>query len=257
MKAFWRYVDQNGNQVAGITYNNRNGNGNNPAYLGTSNFPALSHNRIYAHSIRGKQTPTAEGGKECVGCHLTTDMMNTFGADYQALWTAYTLDQDYDFVADNGLYPDLQQFIGQNTNNQLGHPYYVHMQAGLGSFGLMAADANGCPVNPLDTDANRQFCNGVAPADQFDPDNIAYDLDRTVQSTGITNASYTRPFLDLTRGPELRIGAQDPTMSGALGVDLLTKLADPNTYLILDAWIDANGVPQGNANNYVQYSAPY
>jgi quinol monooxygenase YgiN len=46
-------------------------------------------------------------------------------------------------------------------------------------------------------------------------------------------------------------------MSGALGADLLFKLADPNTYLVLDSWIDANGALQGNAANYVQAAGQF
>jgi hypothetical protein len=258
MKAFWRYVDQNNNLAAGLTATDRLGNGNNPAYLGRSNFPALSHNRIMSHAVRGKQTTNYEGGKECVVCHLNVDQINNFGANYAAFWAEYTVNQNYNFLADNNIYADLQVFIGQNTNNHLNHPYFVHMQAGLGT-GLMTVDANGCPVNPLDANANRFFCEGNAPADIFDPNNIAYDLDRTVQFNGVENASFTRPlqYLAQGQGVSLRVGAQNPTMAGSLGADLLYRLADPNSYLILDSWIDANGALQGDAAQYVRFDVAF
>jgi hypothetical protein len=259
MKPFYRYVDQNGNTAAGITFSDVNGNGNNPAAFGSGALPALSHNRIYAHSVRGRNTATDEGGKQCVVCHLNTAQIDNFGADYAAYYAnmrASALNGDYAFLVNDNLFPVLQQHIGQNTNNHLNSPYFVHMTAGLGT-GLLLVDANGCPVNPLDNNANRFFCNGVAPAAQFNIANAAYSLDGVVELSGVANASFTKPLIDLARGVPLRAGGQEPTLSGPMGGELLFKLADPNTTLILDSWIDANGAPQGDAANFVLAAGQY
>jgi hypothetical protein len=249
MKAFWRYLDQNGNLAAGITFSDRNGMGSNPASaFGTSNFPALSHNRIYAHSVRGRVDQYNEGPRSCNECHLNVDMVNDAAnwAAYQAFFADYA-NQNYanlDFAV-------LQQFIGQNTHNAQNSPYWVHMVSGLGS-GTLLFDANGCPVNPLDNNANRQFCNNVAPAAQFNINNAAYDLDRVVELTGANNASFTKPMLD--GYSPLRNGSQDPTLSGPMGAELLRKLADPNTGLILDSYVDSNANAQGDAANFLVFA---
>jgi hypothetical protein len=258
LKMFTRYVDQNGNTAAGLTFSDRLGNGNNPAFSGSGNLPALAHNRIFAHSIRGRNTATDEGAKNCVTCHLNTDQINNFGADYAAYYAEVTVNQNYAFLVDNNLFPVLQQFIGQNTNNALNHPYYVHMAAGLGT-GLYLVDANGCPVNPLDNNANRFFCNGVAPAAQFDINNAVYNLDRVVEIGGTANASFDKPILDnvIQAATVLRAGAQDASLSGSLGGELLYKLADPATTLILDSWIDANGAAGGDAANFILAAGQY
>jgi hypothetical protein len=250
MKAFYRYVDINGNAANGITFTDYNGNGNNPAFAGSSNFPALSHNRIYAHSIRGRVDANNEGTVQCVECHLNQAQIDNFGADYANFWNEYIINQNYNFLVDNNIYAQLQQFIGQGTHNVFNTPYWVAMMTGLGT-GMLTFDANGCPVNPLDANANRQFCQNVAPADQFDVNNIAYDVDRVVMYNGAANASFTKPMLN-TQGILLRSGAQDATLSGPLGAELLTKLADPNLGIILDSWLDDNGNAQGDAANYLQ-----
>ena len=253
MKPFYRYVDINGNQAAGITFSDRQGMGANPAFpTGASNFPAQSHNRIFGHSIRGRLDQYNEGVKQCVVCHLNVDQMNNFGAQYQAFWTNYVINQDYNFLVNNNIYAEMQQFIGQNTHNQNNHPYFVAMNAGLGT-GLMTADANGCPVNPLDNNANRQFCNGTAPAANFNVNNIAYDWDRVVEYDGTSNASLTKPILN-TQGVLLRSGSNDSTLAGPVGQDIITKLADPVFGRILDSYIDANGAAQGGAANFIQFN---
>ncbi|MEZ4234589.1 MAG: hypothetical protein R3F59_00170 [Myxococcota bacterium] len=245
MKAFWRYVDQQGVLAKGITFSDRNGSGNTPDYLGRDPLPALSHNRIYAHSIRGRVTPTEEGARQCVACHLNVDQLATWGDGYQAFFDAMAAN-DFDAVD----FPLLAEHVGANPGNQLNSPYFVHMAAGLGT-GLLLFDADGCPVNPLDADTNRAYCEGVAPANRFDLDQARYDLDSVVEAFGAANSSHTRPLLDPGAGPRLRVGAQDPSLAGPLGAELLSRLADPATPLVLDGWIDADGVPHGVAAAYV------
>jgi len=248
MKNFYRYVDLNGNTAAGILFSDRNGMGNNPNYNGSGAFPMGSYNNISSHSIRGAQKANYEGGKECVGCHISQNAINNFGADY-ATYFADIENRNYanlDFAL-------LQQHLGQNTNNQLDSPYYVHMTVGLGT-GLMATDQNGCPVNPLDANANRQFCQGVAPADVFANavNNIVFDMDKAVEYTGGTNASLTKPFIE---NANLGIGLRslgNGGFSGPLSPTILSKLADPATGLYLDSWVDANGAAQGGAANFIQ-----
>jgi hypothetical protein len=86
MKAFYRYQDLNGNLAFGLTFNDRNGNGRQNAFVGSSQFPALSHNRIYAHSIWGRVTDDNEGTRQCVECHLNVDQLANF-ADYPNFYT--------------------------------------------------------------------------------------------------------------------------------------------------------------------------
>jgi hypothetical protein len=248
MKAFWRYQDLNGNLAFGLTFNDRNGNGRQNAFAGSSQFPALSHNRIYAHSIRGRVTDDNEGTRQCVECHLNVDQLANF-ADYPNFYTQYIVNQNYNFLVDNNVFATQIANIGQNTHNANNNPYWVAMVAGLGT-GMLLMDANGCPVNPIDANANRQFCQNVAPADQFNINNVAYDLDRVVQVNGTANASFTKPLLN-TQGVILRSGSQDATLSGPLGGDILVKLADPAAGRILDSYLDSNGNAQGGAANFI------
>jgi hypothetical protein len=248
MKPYYRYVDQNGNQAAGIVFTDRNGLGNNPNYGGAGAFPALSHNRIAPHSIRGKQSTQYEGSKNCVACHLNVDQIANFNANNE--YTTYFADIENRNYA-NLDFALLQTHIGLNTNNHLNSPYYVHMTAGLGT-GLLAADQFGCPVNPLDNNANRIFCANGAPAANFNANNIVYDWDKVTEVTGVGNVSLTQPILDPLAGIPLR-GLGGPGLSGPLNPNLLTKLADPVLGLILDGWIDANATAQGAAANYVIY----
>jgi len=247
MKNFYRYVDLNGNLAAGIAFSDRNGMGNNPNYNGAGAIPMLSYNNISSHSIRGAQTAADEGGVECVGCHITQNAINNFGADY-AVYFADIENRNYA----NLDFPLLQQHLGQNTNNHLDSPYYVHMVAGLGS-GLMATDEFGCPVNPLDANANRQFCANGAPADNFANavNAIVYDMDKAVEFAGGTNASLTKPFIEnAALGVNLR-SLGNAGFSGPMAPTLLQKLADPAVGVYLDSWIDANGQAQGDAANYI------
>jgi hypothetical protein len=245
MKMFFKYFDLNNNESAVFAMSDRNGNGNNPNYLGRGEFPALQHNRIYPHSIRSNVEADAEGSRMCVACHLNTDQIDNFGADY-AVFMADIDNRNYA----NLDYNLLQQHIGQNTGNQLNSPYYVHMAAGLGT-GLFQFDATGCPNNPLDANANRFYCPNGAPADNFDPNNTVYDLDKMVEYTGVSNVSISHPMLEGGYSA-YRQGSLDPALAGPLGVNILYKLADPNQGVVLDSWIDANGNAQGDAANYIQ-----
>lgn len=247
MKPFYRYVDLNGNLADGIVFSDRNGMGNNPQYGGTGQFPALSHNRIAPHTIRGSQTGEYEGPRECVVCHLNEAQIANFDANGE--YTAYFADIENDNVA-NLNFALLQQHIGQNTNNHLNSPYFVHMTAGLGT-GLLYSDDKGCPVNPLDANANRIYCANGAPADNFDPNNVAFNWDKVNQyAGGVSNASLTQPLLDLASGNVLR-GQGGANLAGPLNATLLSKLADPAVGLVLDSWVDANAAPQGNAALFI------
>jgi hypothetical protein len=246
-KTFWRYVDLNGNTSQVFAFNDRLGEGNNPDNGGRNTFPALSQNQMSAHAIRGKIAPDKEGPRYCVSCHL-----NQGQVDNAANWAAYE-----QFFADyqnnnfaNFNFNLLQQQIGQNTGNQQNSPFWVHMAAGLGS-GLFLFDVDGCPNNPLDNNANREYCNDQAPAQRFNVNNTVYDLDKLVQLNGVPNASTSHPRLDGRGQGARRQGASNDEMSGPLGAQTLQKLAHPAQGVILDSWMDADGVPQGNANQYI------
>lgn len=240
-KVFWRYQDLNGVESAVFAFSDRLGEGNNPNNGGRNAFGALSHNKMMPHSIRGKVEAAYEGPRYCVACHLNTAQIANYGAQY---------DQFRDDYYNNNLanldFNLLQQHIGQNTGNQLNSPFFVHMAAGLGT-GLFLFDENGCPVNPLDNNANREYCNGNAPANNFNANNVAYDLDRLVEYNGVPNASGSHPRLE--NGGAQRVGASNPEMAGPLDAQRLQKLAND---LVLDSWIDADGNAQGNAANFIQ-----
>ena len=243
---FYRYTDLNANESNVFMFSDRNGNGNNPNTGGRNAFGSGSHDVMMQHSIRGKVTAQNEGPRYCVACHLNTDQINNFGAAYNDFFAAIA---NNDFA--NIDFNLLQQHIGQNPGNQLNSPFFVHMVSGLGS-GLFLFDANGCPVNPLDNNANRQYCNNVAPADQFDPNNVVYDSDHVVQINGTANSGVGHPMKTPGAGGNYRGGALNQNLSGPLGGLYLQKLADPNTGLILDSWIDADGNAQGDAANFIQ-----
>ncbi len=246
MKMFFAYdQDLNGNTSDTFAFTDRLGNGNNPNVGGRGAFGSLAHNRIAPHTTRGTVDGNNEGPRYCNACHLNTAMLDDFGAEYIAFYADY-INRDYA----NFDFNLLQEHIGQNPNNQLNSPFFVHMVVGLGS-GLFLFDANGCPVNPLDADANRFYCDGVAPADNFDLNNVAYDLDRHVEQTGVSNASNAHPLLNGGTSAK-RTGANEPGMAGPLGRQILERLADPALGLILDSWVDSDGQPQGGAANYVQ-----
>lgn len=243
-KWFYRYIDFNNNESAVFAFSDRLGEGNNPNTGGRNAFPALNQNQMAAHSIRGRVDDDNEGVRYCVSCHLNVDALNNFGDEYADFLDVYA---NNDFA--NLDFDLLQEHIGQNTGNQLNSPIWVHMVAGLGS-GLFLFDETGCPVNPLDANANRQYCPDGAPADNFDADNVVYDLDRLVEFNGIPNSSSAHPRTKLNGAQ--RIGASNGEMAGPLGAQTLQKLADPNIGRILDSYIDANGAAQGGAANFLQ-----
>src|SRR6185436_8338573 len=114
---------------------------------------------------------------------------------------------------------------------------------GLGT-GLFLFDQNGAPVNPLDNFAGRKGAGGIAPATIFDAQRVTLDLDRIVEPTGVANGSNNHTWLDqATVGPSLRDGAQDLELAGPLGATLVRLLTDPLTGIVLDSWLDANGLP--------------
>ena len=256
MKMFFKYIVFAGDTSNVYAFTDLNGNGNNPNLGGRGAFPSLSHNRIFPHSTRGRITDTYEGVRQCVACHINEDMVNdaanfaaytAFHADYFAA----SQNADANFYA-NLDYDQLQADIGLNTGNQNNSPYFVHMAAGLGT-GLFQFDDTGCPNNPLDPEANRQYCPNGAPADNFDANNTVYDLDRIVENTGVANSSFTHPLIYDESGETNRRGARSQYLSGTLGTDLLEKLADPdpNVGLHLDSWLDADGNAQGNAADFL------
>jgi hypothetical protein len=236
---FFRWRDRHGQRSDVFTFADRNGGGKDASTFA----PALSHNALMAHSIRGRVTNANEGPRYCVACHLTTDGMTAFGETaYADFYDAYEARNyaalDFDM---------LQIEIGRNPGNQRNSPIWVHMVAGLGS-GLFLFDAQGRPVNSLDEDDDRKGTENQPPADQFLIDGVttvALDLDRVVEPDGKSNASSNHALLNGAGG--LRDGASDQTMSGPLGASLVERLAHPTNGVRLDAWLDANSDPQGGA----------
>lgn len=249
MKIFTTYQDLNGDASDVLAFSDRLGEGNNPAYGGRGVRGALGHNKIMPHSIRGRVSATDEGPRYCVACHLTTDALDNFGAEYAAFRDAMI---NNDMSAIN--YNLLQTHIGSNTGNQLNSPFYPHMAAGRGTA-LYLYDANGCPLNPLDANA-RAFCANNAPADNFDAntvnDDAIYDLDRVVEIGGQSNGSSKHPLLDPLGAGNLRNGANNPFIAGPMGGNRTEALTNPDTGIVLDSWLDADGQAQGDAANYIQ-----
>lgn len=241
-KVFYRWRDQTGNFSRRFGFTDRNGGGTGP---GTSGYPSLSHNSIMAHSIRGRVEPTKEGARYCVACHLTTTAIANFGPQYNTFRNAL---ENHNFGALD--FQLLKTQFGKNTGNQLNSPFFAHMAAGLGT-GLFLFDEFGAPVNPLDTHTDRKGTDNVPPASVFDPARVYYDLDRIVQPTGVANGSNNHIWIDPNVGPALRDGATDPDMAGPLGGSLVRMLSDPVTGLVLDSWLDADGLPRGNAASFL------
>jgi len=240
-KVFFQYRDFRGDFSKVFAFSDRNGNGNNSAQL-----PALGHNAMMAHSIRGKVTNTDEGPRYCAACHLT----DTGYTQYQTQYTAFKAAMDnknWDALD----FQTLKLHFGQNTGNRLNSPLWVHMVAGLGS-GLFLFDVNGCPVNKLDTNANRPGCDGAAPANNFNAANVFFNLDRIVEPNGVQNSGSTHPMLEPNKPPYLRTGAAQQNLAGPLGATLIQRLTDPNSGIKLNSWIDADGVLQGGASNFVK-----
>jgi hypothetical protein len=213
---------------------------------------------MMSHSIRGKVNADNEGPRYCVACHITTDALDNFGAEYDDFLNNYN-NQNFANIDFNVL----QQHIGLNPGNQLNSPFFPHMASGQGTA-LFLFDDEGCPVNPLDDNDNRQNCNNESPQDRFNNqvNNVAYDLDRVVEANGVSNAANAHPIQDINEpGQGLnqeraeRDGARfGNKMAGSLGQSTIDKLAgDPNSQyrLILDTWIDADGAPGGELQNLI------
>ncbi len=234
-KVFFQWIDRNNDLSQIFAFSDRNGLGNDPA----NPAPALGCNAEMQHSVRGRVTATQEGPRYCVACHLTTDGMTQYGAIYSAFRTNMA-DNRFDLLN----FTTLRQHFGQNTGNQLNSPLWVHMVAGLGS-GIWLFNQDGGPLNPLDQNDNRVGSEGVSPADQWNPANVRFNLDKIVDATGREAASSNHTFMGPGPGPSFRDGAANPNLIGPLGATLIRKLTDPLTGIVLDSWFDANGQPHG------------
>ena len=233
---FWQYRDQGNVDSEIFSFSDRKGAGANPAAV----MPSLSHNAMMAHSIRGRPTPSDEGARQCVSCHLTTQGLSDYGTEYEALRTALAT-SDFDSLD----FDLLQTHIGSNTGNQLNSPLWVHMVAGLGS-GLYLFNAEGGPENRIDDFAGRVGADGTAPKNDFAANEVAFDLDRLVDTNGVATGSNNHMGLE---GPNaLRDGALDPEMAGPLGGSMVQRLTDPLLGIVLDAWLNASGEREGNAD---------
>jgi len=227
-KMFFRWEDRQNNISKIYTFSDRHGKGN------ISPFASLGHNTMMAHSIRGKVGEFKEGPRYCTSCHLTTDGLQQYRPLYDTFRTAMATSQ-----FDQLDFDELQEHFGRNTNNKKNSPLWVHMVAGLGT-GLFLFDEDGCPVNPLDNDDQRKGCNDVAPAAKFDLTRVKYNLDRIVDENGVPTGSSASALQDPS-GPDYRDGALNANMAGPLGGNLIRKLTDPDTGIVLDSWIDSNG----------------
>lgn len=236
-KVFFQWIDRNNDASQIFAFSDRNGLGNDPA----TPFPALGCNAEMQHSIRGRVTATQEGPRYCVACHLTTEGMTNYGTIYEEFRTNMANNR-FDLLNFN----TLRQHFGQNPGNQMNSPLWVHMVAGLGS-GLFLFNEDGGPLNPLDFNDNRVGSEGVSPADQWNPANVRFNLDKIVNADGTSAASSNHTFIGPGPGPSLRDGAQNPDLSGPLGATLIRKLTDPAAGIVLDSWFDANGQPHGTA----------
>jgi hypothetical protein len=239
-KVFFQYKDLNDNRSEVFGFSDRSGRGANPSVQ----FPSLGFNTMLHHSIRGKVASNLEGPRYCVACHLTTEGMTNHGTAYGTFRTQMA---NNDFGSLD--YNLLQTHIGRNPGNQLNSPIWVHMVAGLGS-GLFLFDKQGRPINPLDSDADRQPFE-VAPNTRFNPALVYYNLDRVVLPTGVPTASNNHAML-VPPVPNLRDGAPDPQFAGPLGATLIRRLSDPTLGFVLDSWLDADGAVKGNAGNWIQ-----
>jgi len=257
-KTFFKWKDRNNRWSRTFAFSDRNGKGANPAHP----YGALGHNALMAHSIRGRVDDENEGPRYCVACHLTREGLEEHGALYESF---------RDAMANNRFgelpFETLKVHIGENPGNRLNSPLWVHMVAGLGS-GLFLFDENGCPVNPLDKNDDRKGCENRqtgerrSPADRFDLANILtqvkFNLDRVVDRDGRPHAASNHALLEPGAGPNRRGDHPDanPNMAGPLGADLIRRLTDPATGIVLDAWFDADGVARGTAPGAAPPSPP-
>ncbi len=234
--AFFKYTDRHGTESDVFSFSDRNGQG---VDLTSTSVPSMAHNVMMPHSIRGKVSKTDEGPRYCVSCHLTKAAVKNWETEYDQFRNAI---QTEDWGALD--FELLKEHFGQNTGNQLNSPFWVHNVAGLGS-GLFLFDQDGCAVNDIDDFDDRVGCDGEAPADNFDPARVVFSLDRIVDESGVSTGSNNHMMLN---GPStLRDGATFPNLSGPLGATLIEKLADPDTGIVLDSWLDANSNARGGA----------
>jgi hypothetical protein len=244
-KVFYHWEDKNNVLSQVYTFTDRNGAGTNPA----AGYGSMSHNALMAHSVRGKVTANNEGPRYCVACHLSTESLANYGAQYNTFRTAMAND-DYNALD----FQLLKQHFGQNTGNQMNSPLWAHMAAGLGT-GLFLFDEFGAPVNPLDTNPNRVGAGGIAPASNFNINRVRLNLDRIVNDAGVSKGSNNHTWLDSAftglLGANLRDGATNPELAGPLGATIIQKLSDPVNGVVLDSWLDADGACQGDAQTYV------
>ena len=240
-KMFFRWKDRNNNRTKTYAFSGRNSKGANELEAA---FPSMGHNAMMAHSIRGKVSPTKEGPRYCVACHMTTEGNAEFGVLYDQFRTAMATK---DFASLN--YPELAKHFGENTGNHKNSPLFVHMVAGLGT-GLFLFDEDGLAVNDLDINPdryplNRNITNGDTPKSLYDPTRVKFNLDAIVGTDGKANGSSNHALIGPIQGPAMRDGSTDPLMTGPLGADLIRKLTDPGTGIVLDSWYDSNGDPKG------------
>ena len=277
---FYRYTDANNNDSDVFAFSDRRGNGNNPSAirdadnnvtainnLGHGPQGALSWSSFRPHSVRGRVDGANEGPRYCVACHMTEDGLknwdNLNNLDYRELYDVVVTRQ-WNTLTDNETFPLLQQCFGQNPSNQLNWACWSLQVAGLGT-GLYLFDRFGCPVNPLDNNANRQICDNGAPAENFanydlevnDPNEdfgVPYCLDCVVEGTGAvapasagrSNAGtreYCRTGSNCTT---LRDGENDNNINGPLGRGIVDKLAHPDFGVVLSDYCDADGQAHGN-----------
>ncbi|MEE8105607.1 MAG: hypothetical protein V3T86_08755 [Planctomycetota bacterium] len=256
-KMFFQWEDRNNDLSKIFAFSDRNGNGNkNP-------FAAMGHNAMMAHSIRGRVTQTDEGPRYCVACHNTTEGLAEFGDKYDEFRAAMSTHQ-YDQLN----FDDLAEHFGRNTGNHKNSPLWVHGVAGLGT-GLFLFDENGCAVNPLDNNDRRYGCfdedlNPVSPASLFVQETflprVMFNLDRIVDESGVAQASSNHALLKPGEGPNLRGNTTaNPNLAGPLSAELVNKLTNPDTAqggIVLDGWLDSNGVAKGTADPVINPPPP-
>jgi hypothetical protein len=234
-KVFFQWIDRNNDLSRIFAFSDRNGLGNDPA----TPFPALGCNAEMQHSVRGRVTSTKEGPRYCVACHLTSSGIATYGSTYTA-FRSNMANNRFDLLN----FAQIRLHFGQNTGNQMDSPLWVHMVAGLGS-GQWLFNEDGGPLNTLDQNDNRVGSEGVSPADQWNPANVRFNLDKIVDATGREAASSNHTFIGSGPGPSFRDGAINPDLIGPLGATLIQKLTDRVNGVVLDSWFDANGQPHG------------
>ncbi|MCA9668432.1 MAG: hypothetical protein KC503_22730 [Myxococcales bacterium] len=251
---FYRFTDRFGQTSKTFFFSDRNGNGNNPQ-LG---FGAGGHDAMMPHSIRGRVSTKQEGPRYCVTCHLNSDMDLGKYNEFVSLMA----NKNVKGLAQANFFNLLKQEIGRNTNNQHNTPYFVHMNSGLGS-GLFFFDKDGCPVNPLDNNNNRQGCNGNSPKNRFNNAQAIYCLDCVVDKNGQQYSS-TAHACSVPQACAVQRDGSAPTLGGPISGQLVRRLACPDSAdrsaalgkqpaecIMLDSYIDADGQLRGGATTFI------